>query len=100
MSVRGYDIPVGKTAADQKARQEILDIIAPYIFSPEDMRTIHEESETGRALWLETFTNSQKGMLFTGLNITAKDEYSRRFFPFGGAVPAPGLRKCRDFHLE
>ena len=41
MSIRGYDIPVGKAAADQKARQEILDIIAPYIFSPEDMRTIH-----------------------------------------------------------
>ena len=41
ISIRGYDILVDKTAADHKARQEILDIIAPYIFSPEDMRTIH-----------------------------------------------------------
>ena len=76
MSIRGYDIPVGKAAADQKARQERLDIIAPYIFSPEDMRIIHEEREAGRALWLETFTNSQKGMLFTSLNIPAKDEHT------------------------
>ena len=76
MSVRGYDIQVGKSAADQKARQEIFDIIAQYIFSPEDMRIIHEESEPVRALCLETFSNSQKGMLFTSLNIPAKDEHT------------------------
>ena len=93
MSERGYDIPVGKSSADQKARQEIFDIIAPYIFSAEDMRIIHDESETGRILWLETFTNTQKGILFTGLNLLAKDEYSTRFFPRGGALPAPDYAK-------
>jgi hypothetical protein len=42
-----------------------------------------------KSLWLETFTNSLKGMLHNNLNINAKHEFAGNFFPPRGALPPP-----------
>jgi hypothetical protein len=46
-----------------------------------------------RALWLEIFTNSLKGMLHNNLNINAKYEFAGNFFPSRGALPPPDFAK-------
>ena len=42
-----------------------------------------------RAIWLETFTNAQKGVLFTSLkqNALAKDYYRAHYFLDNGSYP-------------
>ncbi len=42
-----------------------------------------------RALWSETFTNTstQKGLLYTSLNILSKEYCTATYFPPNGAVP-------------
>ena len=89
MSVRGYDIPIGKTKTEVLARQELFDIIHPYVLSAEDMKIVNREDEHVRALWFETFTNAQKGVLLTSLGILSKEEFSTNFFPPKGSLPPP-----------
>jgi hypothetical protein len=86
MSIRGYDIPLGRTTKDNALRQEVFDIIAPYVLSAE-IRMVNETDPHNRNLWFETFTNSQKGVLFTSLNGLAKDYYRKNYFPDNGAYP-------------
>ena len=92
LSLKGYDIPLGRTTSEKAARQQVFDVIAPYFLSEEDMKTVAETEEEEMALWLETFTAMQKGLLFTSLNITAKEHCINRYFPPNGLIPAP--KKC------
>ncbi len=49
---------------------------------------LSQRTEPGiKALWLETFTNSLKGMLHKILKINAKHEFAGNFFPPRGALP-------------
>jgi len=55
----------------------------------EDLVTVRQTDPALKALWLETFTNSLKGMLHSNLNINAKYEFADNFFPSRGALPPP-----------
>ena len=93
MSLRGADLPLGKTTADQDARQEVYDIICRYVMSEEDMDVVSQEDPQVRALWFETFTNSQKGMFQTSLNSLSKSFCAATYFPPNGASPLPEYLK-------
>jgi hypothetical protein len=89
LSRRGYDIPLGRTTVERAARQEVFDIIAPYFLSAEGLQTVEQADQEEVALWLETFTNTQKGLLYTSLNILAKEHCITTSFPPNGAIPPP-----------
>ena len=88
MSVAGMDLPLGKSSKDQLLRERVYNIIAPYCMSKEDMEEVEAFSERERNLWLESFTNTQKGLIFTSLFSNAKDWFRQKYFPSGGAYPA------------
>ena len=88
MSLVGHEIPLGRSTADQELRFEVFDIIHPYCLSPEDMEIVNGVDSMTKVLWLETFTNTQKGMLGTSLLSLAKDRFRANFFPSNGAYPA------------
>ncbi len=90
MSRAGYEIPLGRSTADQVLRFEVFDIIHPYCLSPEDMEIVNESGPITKILWLETFTNTQKGLLGTSLLrlALAKEQFRTNFFPSNGAYPA------------
>ncbi len=88
MSLVGHEIPLGRSAADQELRFEVFEIIHPYCLSPEDMEIVNGADLITKALWLETFTNTQKGMLGTSILSLAKDQFRTNFFPSNGAYPA------------
>ena len=88
MSLVGHEIPLGRSTADQELRFEVFDIIHPYCLSPEDMEIVNGVDPMTKVLWLETFTNTQKGMLGTSLLSLAKDQFRANFFPSNGAYPA------------
>ena len=52
-SLKGYEIPLGRTASEKAARQQVFDIIAPYFLSAEDMKIVAKTGEEEMALWLE-----------------------------------------------
>ena len=89
LSLKGYDIPVGRTASEKLTREEVFNLIAPYFLSSEDMETIGEADPEEMALWLETFTNTQKGLLYTSLNVATKSFCIDNYFPCKGSVPTP-----------
>lgn len=88
MSVVGHEIPLGRSTADQVLRNQIFDIIHPYCLSPDDLKFVNEADSREKTLWLETFTNTQKGMIGTSLLGLAKDQFRTNFFPSNGAYPA------------
>ena len=88
MSLAGYEIPLGRSTADQVLRLEVFNIIHPYCLSPEDMEIVNESDPITKILWLETFTNTQKGLLGTSLFALAKSQFRTNFFPSNGAYPA------------
>jgi hypothetical protein len=45
------------------------------------MDTVNQSDPAIKALWLETFTNSRKGMLHAAFKSSAKEEFSGNFFP-------------------
>jgi hypothetical protein len=49
-----------------------------------------------KAIWLETFTNTLKGMLRNNLNIHAKQEFAGSVFPPRGVI----LVRSFDWSLE
>jgi hypothetical protein len=75
MSVAGHEIPLGKLTGDIMLRNMIFDIIHPYCLSPEDMKIVNEADHRKKTLWLETFTNTQKGIIGTSLLNSAKTEF-------------------------
>ncbi len=87
MSVASHEIPLGKSTGDIMLRSLIFDIIYPYCLSPEDMKIVNEADHREKNLWLETFTNTQKGIIGTSLLNLAKDEFPSSFFPNNGASP-------------
>ena len=89
LSLKGYDIPVGRTGDEKLTREEVFNLIAPYFLSSEDMETIGEADPEEMALWLETFTNTQKGLLYTSLNVATKSFCIDNYFPCKGSIPTP-----------
>ncbi len=51
------------------------------------MKIVNEADRREKNLWLETFTNTQKGIIGTSLLNLAKDEFRAIFFPNNGASP-------------
>jgi hypothetical protein len=88
MSLQGHDIPLGRSTGDQNTRLKIFDIIKPYCFSTEELAEVYAADSVTRTCWLETFTNSQKGIIGTSLLGLAKEEFRTKFFPADGAYPA------------
>ena len=87
MALYGPDIPLARNIVDQRKRKEIFDIIAPYSMSLDDMEIFESTPQKVQDLWLESFTASVKGMLFTGLQKLSKIEFGK-CFPAHGASPA------------
>ncbi len=42
MSIRGFDIPLGRTTKDNALRQEVFDLIASYVLLAEEIRMVNE----------------------------------------------------------
>ena len=89
LSVKGYDLLLGRTVSEKAARQQVFDIVAPYFLSSEDMETVAEANPEEMAHWLETFTATQKGLVHTSLNFATKLYCIDRYFPSKGSVPTP-----------
>ncbi len=87
LSMKGYDLLLGRTMSEKAARQQVFYIIAPYFLSSEDMETVADPEEM--AHWLETFTATQKGFVHTSLNVAAKLYCIDRYFPSKGSIPTP-----------
>ncbi len=89
MSVVGHELPLGKSTEDQILRDRIFNMIAPYCLSTEDMEDLETFSERERDVWLQSFTNTQKGVIFTSLLSNAKEWFrKKKKFPSAGAYPA------------
>jgi hypothetical protein len=63
LSEYGYDFPTGRSMTAINQRNEIFEIIHPYVLSADDLDTVQQTHPGIKGLWLETFTNSLKGML-------------------------------------
>jgi hypothetical protein len=87
LALHGPDMPMARSPLDKIRRKEVFDIIAPYTMSHEDMEVFEAAPERLQDLWLESFTASLKGILFTSLQRLTKDEFSK-CFPSHGASPA------------
>ncbi len=87
LSEHGYDFPTGRSMTAINQRNEIFDIIHPYVLSADDLVTVQQTNPGIKTLWLETFTNSLKDMLHNNLNINAKHEFAGNVFPPRGALP-------------
>jgi hypothetical protein len=81
LSLLGHDIPLGRTTHDKAARQQFFDIIAHYFLSAEAIRTVGEAEQEEMTLWLETITATQKGLLYTSLNIFCEGAWHCKTFP-------------------
>jgi hypothetical protein len=88
MSVVGHEIPLGKSSEDQILRDRIFQMIAPYCLSTEDMEELDTFSKREMDVWLQSFTNTQKGVIFTSLLSNAKELFRKKYFPSTGACPA------------
>jgi hypothetical protein len=87
LSLKGYDIPLGKTVSEKSIRQRVWGIIAPYFLSAEDMKTVAEADPEEMALFLESFTATQKGLLYTTLSIATKEYCIATYYPPRGSIP-------------
>ena len=87
LSLKGYDIPLGRTVYEKSIRQQVWDIIAPYFLSAEDMKTVAEADPEPMDLFLESFTATQKGLLYTTLSIAAKEYCIATYYPPRGSIP-------------
>ena len=85
LSMKGYDLLLGRTMSEKAARQQVFDIIAPYFLSSEDMETVAEADPEEMAHWLETFTATQKGLVHTTLNMAAKEYCIATYYPPRGS---------------
>ncbi len=47
LSLKGYDLPLGRTTREKATRQQVFDIIAPYFLSADDMEIV---AESGRKI--------------------------------------------------
>ena len=63
-------------------------VIAPYCLSTEDMEEVETFSRREMDVWLQSFTNTQKGVIFTSLLSNAKEWFRKKYFPSAGAYPA------------
>ena len=88
MSVVGHEIPLGKSSEDQILRDRIFNMIAPYCLSTEDMEELETFSKREIDVWLQSFTNTQKGVIFTSLLSNAKELFRKKYFPSAGTCPA------------
>ena len=88
MSVVGHELPLGKSSEDQILRDRIFNLIAPYCLSTEDMEEVETFSRREMDVWLQSFTNTQKGVIFTSLLSNAKEWFRKKYFPSAGAYPA------------
>ena len=88
MSVVGHELPLGKSSEDQILRDRIFNLIAPYCLSTEDMEELETFSRREMDVWLQSFTNTQKGVIFTSLLSNAKELFRKKYFPSTGAYPA------------
>ncbi len=73
LSEYGNDFPTGRSKTATNARNEIFEITHPYIISEDDLVTVLWTDPGIKALWLETITNSLKGMLHNNFNINAEN---------------------------
>jgi hypothetical protein len=89
LSLKGYDIPLGRTVYEKSIRRQVWDIIAPYFLSAEDMKTVAEAHPEEMSLFLESFTATQKGLLYTTLSIAAKEYCIKTYYPARGSIPTP-----------
>ena len=89
LSLKGYDIPLGRTVGEKALRRQVWDIIAPYFLSAEDMKTVAEADPEQMDLFLESFTATQKGLLYTTLSIAAKEYCIKTYYPARGSIPTP-----------
>ena len=87
LALYGPDIPMARNPLDKIRRKEIFDIVVPYTMSREDVEIFEATPERLQDLWLESFTASLKGILYTSLKKLTKDEFSK-CFPSHGASPA------------
>ncbi len=53
------------------------------------METVAEADPEEMAIWLETFTATQKGLVYTSFNIAAKEYCIATYFPPNSSIPAP-----------
>ena len=88
MSVVGHEIPLGKSSEDLILRDRIFNMIAPYCLSTEDMEELETFSKREIDVWLQSFTNTQQGVIFTSLLSNAKEWFRKKYFPSAGAYPA------------
>ena len=100
MSVAGHEIPLGKSTGDIMLRNMIFDIIHPYCLSPEDMKIVNEADHREKNLWLETFTNTQKGIIGTSFLNLAKDEFRSSFSPTTAHILHHFMASSWDSRLE
>lgn len=88
MAIYGMDIPTARTPEDRAKRRAIFQIIAPYVLSEKDIKVIEETPVQLQDLWFESFAASQRGMLYTNLQIKVKKLFGK-YFPPNGTLPAP-----------
>jgi hypothetical protein len=66
MSVVGHEIvseiPLGKSSEDQILRHRIFNMVAPYFLSTESMEEVGAFSKREIDVWIQSFTNTQKGL--------------------------------------
>lgn len=93
MALFGLDFPGSKSVDDHGRRQEIFEIISPYVMSRDDINVVLKTPATVRQLWLESFAMTQKGMLVTKLQKAVKD-VGRRYFPSQGGFPRVSCAKA------
>ena len=87
MSMCCVDLPNGRSTEDKKMHRTIFDVIAPYIMSADDRVVKQQAGDQINDIWLETFTNSQRAMISSTLNVEAISFFDR-FFPGKGKVPS------------
>jgi hypothetical protein len=75
LSEYGYDFPTVRSMTAINQRNEIFEIIQPYVLSADDLVTVQQTHPGIKGLWLKKFTNSLKGKLHNSLNINAKHEF-------------------------
>ena len=90
MALFGMDIPLGRGPEDALRREEVFEIIAPYVLSDSDMEAVRQTPGPIRDLWLQSFTSAQKNLLWNSLQRLAKQHF-RTIFPPSGMLPKPSI---------
>jgi hypothetical protein len=87
MSVVDHEIPLGKSSEGQILRDHIFNMVAPYYLSTDDMEEVGTISKGQIDVLLESFTNTQKGVIYTSFLTNAKNWVRQKYFPSGGGYP-------------